>query len=252
MKLIECCHSLRSLSLGVQPASVELDFFSRLQRCCPRLESLQLPDLEKCIFMQDWDFSSFKKLRTIHLIAAPIGPSSITSLPKRVNVVRLERLSIDNLYLEQLLKTHPDIQEIEITNCKNISSIGSLVYASSLESLTVSGRTVTDTTLDDMWKHLEHRVKICKFRDTSITDATLVAISKSAVSIDKLQFNDCNGITMEGVKALLLASSPPEMIDITGCMQISSVQAEYLENKTASGTKVNVQRKMSFFRSNGF
>ncbi|KAG2183885.1 hypothetical protein INT44_008896 [Umbelopsis vinacea] len=246
VKLIACCHGLISISLGYQPASVELDFFTRVKRHCPRLEALQLPDVEKCIFMQEWNFSSFKRLRTVHLIAAPIGPSSITSLPKRVKVVRLERVAINNLYLEQLLKTHPYIQEIEIINCKDISKLPGLAYASSLQSLTVSGRTIDDTTLKDIWS-LQHTFMKCDFRDTCITDETLIAISNSGVIIKEIYLNDCSGITMEGARALLLATAPPELIDITGCMQISPVQADYLENKSPSETKIIAQKKMSFF-----
>ncbi|KAI8577073.1 hypothetical protein K450DRAFT_302181 [Umbelopsis ramanniana AG] len=251
IKLIACCHGLISLSLGYQPASVELDFFAQVKQHCPRLQTLQLPDIEKCIFMQEWNFSGFKRLRTVHLIAAPIGPSSITSLPKRVKVVRLERVAFDNLYLERLLKTHPYIQEIEITNCKDISKFPGLAYASSLQSLTISGRTIDDSTLKDIWS-LRHTFIKCDFRDTCITDETLIAISNSSVTMNELYLNDCSGITIEGARALLLATPPPELIDITGCMQISPVQAEYLENKSPSGTKIIARKKMSFFVNNIF
>jgi hypothetical protein len=251
IKLITSCHGLLSLSLGYQPASVELDFFAQVKQHCPRLETLQLPDIEKCVFMQKWNFSSFKHLRTVHLIAAPIGPSSITSLPKRVKVVLLERVALDNLYLEQLLKTHPYIQEMEIISCKDISKLSGLAYASSLRSLKISGRMVDDTTLKDMW-NLQHTFMKCDFRDTCITDETLIAISNSGVTINELYLNDCSGITIEGAKALLLATPPPELIDITGCIQISPIQADYLETKSPSGTKVTSRKKMSFFRDKAF
>jgi hypothetical protein len=251
VKLIMCCHGLVSLSLGCQPASVELDFFAQLKQHCPRLETVQLPDIEKCIFMQKWNFSTFKRLRTVHLIAAPIGPSSITSLPKRVKVVRLERVAFDNLYLEQLLKTHPYIEEIELISCRDISRLPGLAYASSLQALTLSGRTVNDTTLHDIWS-LQHTFNKCDFRDTYITDDTLIAISNSGVTINELYLNNCSGITFEGARALLLATPPPELIDITGCMQISPVQAEYLEKKSPSGTKIIARKKMSFFNDTAF
>lgn len=246
IKLITHCNGLTTLSLGSRPASVEIDIFSYIVRYCPRLEKLQLPDIEKCVFMQEWDFSKLERLRSIDLIAAPIDASSITTLPKAVNAVRLERLSFHNAHLERLLKEHPYIQRLEVAQCKSVTSLSSILFAEALQSLIVSGPTVTDANLQPLWS-FQKQLTVCSLQDTSITDTTLVSISRSSILIDKLVLSDCSGITAKGVQALILANQPPKCIEITNCIQISPTQAEYLANNSPNGTKVCAVRRKSFF-----
>lgn len=246
VKLIACCSGLTCLSLGSQPASVEIDFFDFIVGYCPRLEKLQLPDIEKCVFMQEWNFSSLKRLRSIDLIAAPIDASFVTSLPKEVNSVRLERIAIDNMYLEKLLKTHPYIRQLELVQCKGISNLSGIDFAESLESIIISGSSVTDATIQPLWS-LNRNLTVCSLQDTNITDTTLIAISKSNICIDNLNISDCSRISAEGVHTLLLANQPPKCVEVTNCMQILTSQAEYLANHSPKGTKIWSRRRKSFF-----
>jgi hypothetical protein len=246
IKVIASCHGLVSLSLGSQPASVEIDFFDHLVRYCPQIEKLQLPDIEKCIFMQKWDLSKLKRLRAIELIAAPIDSSSITSISKCVESVSLKRLSLDNSCLEDLLKTHPYIRELVIEHCKNITDLFGMIHAVALESLCIYGRCVTDTTVQQLWS-LKRPIENCSLRETNITDLTLSHIAKSGQALGRLDLTDSSQITVEGIRILLSASNPPKYVDITGCANIAPSQAEELRKGAALETTIYKRKRPSYF-----
>lgn len=219
VKVISCCHGLVSLSLGHNPASVETDFFQHLIRRCPQLETLQFPDIEKCIFMQEWDFASLKRLRSIELIAAPIEASSIINVSKGIETVGLHRIALDNLCLENLLRTHPYIKTLSIVSCKNITELSSLGYAEALKIFMISGLTVTDATVQPLFG-FNHSLIRCSFQGTSITDLTLQAISNSNLVIEELDLSKCSYISAEAIAKLASSKNYPKRIDVTGCIQI--------------------------------
>lgn len=247
VKVISCCHGLVSLSLGHNPASVELDFFQRLIRHCPQLEILQFPDIEKCIFMQEWDFASLKRLRSIELIAAPIEASTIVNVSKGIETVGLYRLSLDNLCLENLLRTHPYIKNLDIVSCKNITELSSLGYAEALKTFKISGLTVTDTTVHHLFG-FSHSLARCSFQGTSITDATLQAISNSNLLIEELNLSKCSYISAEGIAKLASAKNFPRRIDVTGCTQIPTSLTNTQANDWSKTSQIFKRHTSQFFK----
>jgi hypothetical protein len=245
--VITCCHGLVSLSLGHNPASVEIDFFQHLVRHCPQLETLQFPDIEKCIFMQEWDFLTLKKLRSIELIAAPIEASSIVNVTKGIETVRLNRISLDNLCLESLLKTHPYIQILDMVNCKNITDLSSLGYAEALKTFLISGLSVTDATVQSLFG-FNYSLTKCSFQGTSITDATLQAISNSNLSIEELDLSKCSYITADGVAKLASAKNYPRRIDVTSCAQIPTSLTNAPASESINNSQIFKRHASKFFK----
>ncbi|XP_055379384.1 F-box/LRR-repeat protein 14 [Condylostylus longicornis] len=135
-------------------------------------------------------------------------------------------VSVTDSGLKHLAKM-PELQELNLRSCDNISDIGMAYLTEGCTGLTCLDVSFCDKITDHALAHIANgldNLKSLSLNQCQITDEGIEKIAKSLRDLEVLNIGQCIRITDNGLKFLVESSSGKSLksIDLYGCTQLSS------------------------------
>uniref|UniRef100_A0A1D1Z617 EIN3-binding F-box protein 1 n=1 Tax=Anthurium amnicola TaxID=1678845 RepID=A0A1D1Z617_9ARAE len=254
--------SLRVLSIWNSP-SITDESLSQIANYCPLLEKL---DLCRCPLISDKGISAIAmkcprlsslmiescqkigneglraigqwcpNLKSVSIVDSVIvgdrGVAGLVSFASSsLQKIKLERLTITDVSLAVIGLYGKAVTELVFSNLPKVGDKGFWVMGSShglqkLKSFTIASCGVTDVGVVAVAKGCPLLKQLCLQRCIQLSDAGLKGLAAAASSLEILQLEECNCITLSGIVGILLnRNAKLRSLTLTRCMEIRDVNS---------------------------
>lgn len=225
------CHSLEKLDLCQCP-SISNKALIAIAENCPNLTSL---NIESCSKIGNEGLEAIgrfcPKLHCVSIKDCPLvrdhGVSSLLSTASMLSKVKLQVLNITDFSLAVIGHYGKAITNLVLSGLQNVSEKGFWVMGNAqglhkLTSLTVTScRGITDVSLEAIGKGCINLKQMCLRKCCFVSNNGMVAFAKAAGSLESLQLEECNRVTLSGIiGALSNCGSKLKSLTLVKCMGI--------------------------------
>ena len=132
----------------------------------------------------------------------------------------------------QLLKSNFLIK-LNVLHCLNVSDskIEKILTKYSLQSISLSGKEITDQSLQLLSQNSNYSLLECNLIACNITNNGLYSLSNNCTNLQKIIMRGCNEISDEGIKSIADNCPFITFLDIYNCPKISPDALHYLSSK---------------------
>ncbi|CAH9103004.1 unnamed protein product [Cuscuta epithymum] len=232
------CHSLEKLDLCQCP-SISNKGLVAIAEKCPNLTSLTI---ESCSNIGNEGLQAIgrhcTKLQSVSIKDCPLvgdqGVASLLSSPYASSVltkVKLHALNITDFSLAVIGHYGKAITCLTLNLLHNVSQKGFWVMGNArgltaLSSLAISScRGLTDVSLEALGTGCQNVKLTCLRKCCFVSDHGLVAFTKAAESLEKLQLEECNRITQTGILYAVSNCRKLKSLCVVKCMAMKDIIA---------------------------
>lgn len=203
--IAENCPNLTSLNIE-SCSKIGNEGLEAIGRLCPKLHSVSIKD---CPLVRDH------------------GVSNLLSTASMLSKVKLQSVNITDFSLAVIGHYGKAITNLVLSGLQNVSEKGFWVMGNAqglqkLTSLTVTScRGITDVSLEAIGKGCINLKQMCLRKCCFVSNNGMVAFAKAAGSLECLQLEECNRVTLSGiVGALSNCGTKLKSLTLVKCMGI--------------------------------